>query len=110
VVKSRNRALTDKLSEQKSRNGSEPEGSSPRGASDKTKNSDMRVNEKGDEAQGNGVHKKKLKKNIDSRDAVTQTERSDYMLIKQRQKQKEIIALHKQGLLPPGINAQHLLQ
>ena len=28
--------------------------------------------------------KKKLKKNIESKDACTQTERSDYMLIKQR--------------------------
>lgn len=52
-----------------------------------------------------GVHKKKLKKNIDSRDAWTQTERSDYMLIKQRQKQKEIIMMAKQGLLPPGFTA-----
>jgi hypothetical protein len=34
----------------------------------------------------NVVHKKKLKKNVESRDACTQTERSDYMLIKQRQK------------------------
>ena len=30
----------------------------------------------------NVVHKKKLKKNVESRDACTQTERSDYMLIK----------------------------
>ena len=28
------------------------------------------------------VHKKKLKKNVESKDAWTQTERSDYMLIK----------------------------
>jgi len=28
------------------------------------------------------VHKKKLKKNVESRDAMTQTDRSDYMLIK----------------------------
>lgn len=34
----------------------------------------------------NVVHKKKLKKNVESRDACTQTERSDYYLIKQRQK------------------------
>lgn len=33
--------------------------------------------------EGN-VHKKKIKKNVDSRDACTQTDRSDYMLIKQR--------------------------
>ena len=32
----------------------------------------------------NVVHKKKLKKNVESRDACTQTERSDYYLIKQR--------------------------
>lgn len=39
--------------------------------------------------------KKKLKKNVESKDACTQTERSDYMLIKQRQKQKEIIQMAK---------------
>ncbi len=32
----------------------------------------------------NVIHKKKLKKNVESRDACTQTERSDYMIIKQR--------------------------
>ena len=58
----------------------------------------------------NVVHKKKLKKNVESRDACTQTERSDYMLIKQRQKQKEIIQLAKQGQLPPGITPQQLVQ
>lgn len=45
----------------------------------------------GDKAEGdaanivtdeNVVHKKKLKKNVESRDACTQTERSDYYLIK----------------------------
>jgi hypothetical protein len=49
------------------------------------------------------VQKKKIKKNVESKDACTQTERSDYMLIKQRQKQKEIIQMAKQGQLPPGI-------
>ena len=34
------------------------------------------------------VHKKKLRKNLESKDASTQTDRSDYMLIKQRQKEK----------------------
>eukprot|EP00347_Sterkiella_histriomuscorum_P004799 403359053 len=34
------------------------------------------------------THKKKRKRNVESRDAWTQTERSDYMLIKYRQKQK----------------------
>lgn len=58
----------------------------------------------------NVVHKKKLKKNVVSKDAWTQTERSDYMLIKQRQKQKEIIQLAKQGMLPPGVNPQALVQ
>jgi hypothetical protein len=33
-----------------------------------------------------GVHKKKRKRNVDSRDVWTQTDRSDYMLIKYRQK------------------------
>ena len=58
----------------------------------------------------NVVHKKKLKKNVESRDACTQTERSDYYLIKQRQKQKEIMMMAKQGLLPPGVNPQALMQ
>jgi hypothetical protein len=57
----------------------------------------------------NVVHKKKLKKNVESKDACTQTERSDYMLIKQRQKQKEIIQMAKQGQLPPGITPQQLV-
>lgn len=58
----------------------------------------------------NVVHKKKLKKNVESKDACTQTERSDYYLIKQRQKQKEIMMMAKQGLLPPGVNPQALMQ
>ena len=58
----------------------------------------------------NVVHKKKLKKNVVSKDAWTQTDRSDYMLIKQRQKQKEIMQLAKQGMLPPGVNPQALVQ
>jgi len=72
---------------------------------------------KGDKAEAENivteekvVHTKKLKKNVESRDACTQTERSDYYLIKQRQKQKEIMNLAKQGLLPPGINPQALMQ
>lgn len=36
-----------------------------------------------------GVHKKMRRKNVESRDAQTQTERSDYMLIKQRQQEKQ---------------------
>jgi len=32
------------------------------------------------------THKKKRKRNVDARDAWTQTDRSDYMLIKYRQK------------------------
>lgn len=44
------------------------------------------------------VHKKKLKKNVESKDAMTQTDRSDYMLIKQRQRQREaFMQLAKQG-------------
>ena len=31
------------------------------------------------------IHKKRRRKNVESRDAFTQTDRSDYMLIKQRQ-------------------------
>ena len=55
-----------------------------------SENSQSRKNEKGEEGKDelvtdeNVVHKKKLKKNVESRDACTQTERSDYYLIKQR--------------------------
>jgi hypothetical protein len=38
--------------------------------------------EKKDEPEDDTVHKKKLKKNVESKDACTQTDRSDYMLIK----------------------------
>ena len=34
------------------------------------------------------THKKKRKRNVESRDVWTQTDRSDYMLIKYKQKQK----------------------
>jgi len=37
-----------------------------------------------DQDSGNVVHKKRRRKNVESKDAMTQTERSDYMLIKQR--------------------------
>ena len=53
--------------------------------------------------------KKKIKKNVDSRDACTQTDRSDYPLIKLREKQKEILEMAKHGKLPPGVSAQQML-
>ena len=54
---------------------------------------------------------KKIKKNVDSRDACTQTDRSDYMLIKQKQKQREILEMIKTGQkLPQGVSPQQLLQ
>jgi hypothetical protein len=37
-----------------------------------------------DPETGNLVHKKRRRKNVESRDVYTQTDRSDYMLIKQR--------------------------
>ena len=40
--------------------------------------------------EDNVVHKKKIKKNIESRDACTQTDRSDLMHIKHRQRRKEL--------------------
>lgn len=39
------------------------------------------------------VHKKRRRKNVESRDVSTQTDRSDYMLIKQRQQEKQLKAL-----------------
>lgn len=46
----------------------------------------------------NVVHRKRRRKNVESRDAWTQTERSDYMLIKQRQlaKQKQLLSIIQQ--------------
>ena len=86
------------------------------GRNDSADASSRKCGEKADQPGGeivtdeNVVHKKKLKKNVESRDAVTQTERSDYYLIKQRQKQKEIMMMAKSGLLPPGVNPQALMQ
>ena len=42
-----------------------------------------------DPESGNVVHKKRRRKNVESRDVQTQTDRSDYMLIKQRQQEKQ---------------------
>jgi hypothetical protein len=41
------------------------------------------------------LHKKRRKKNVESKDSWTQTERSDYMLIKQKimAKQKQIMQI-----------------
>jgi hypothetical protein len=69
----------DDLSGRKSRGGSHDgeggENSSRKGGDGK--DNDLVTDEK-------VIHKKKLKKNVESKDAWTQTERSDYMLIKQR--------------------------
>ena len=43
-----------------------------------------KVEELKKEQDGTIVHKKKRKKNVETRDVYTQTDRSDYMLIKQR--------------------------
>ena len=70
--------MKDDLSGRRSRGGAsqdgEGEGSSRRGG-DGDKDNEIVTDEK-------VVHKKKLKKNVESKDAWTQTERSDYMLIK----------------------------
>lgn len=42
-----------------------------------------------DPETGNIIHKKRRRKNVESRDVQTQTDRSDYMLIKQRQQEKQ---------------------
>ena len=65
------------------------------GANDKTKASDLKeedkdkVGELDGHGEGQVIHKKRRKKNVESRDVSTQTERSDYMLIKQRQLDKQ---------------------
>ena len=56
-----------------------------------------------------GVIHKKKRKNVESKDAQTQTDRSDYMVIKQKQNEKKIYELAKSGVLPPGVTAQQLL-
>ena len=63
----------DELSGRRSRGGSENGDNSSRKGGDG--DGDIVTDEK-------VVHKKKLKKNVESKDAWTQTERSDYMLIK----------------------------
>ena len=47
---------------------------------------------------------------MESKDACTQTDRSDYMMIKNRQRTKEIMMMAKQGLLPKGVTAQQMIQ
>ena len=42
-----------------------------------------------DKGDGQVIHKKRRKRNVESRDVSTQTDRSDYMLIKQRQIEKQ---------------------
>ena len=53
------------------------------------------------------VHKKRRRKNVESRDAWTQTDRSDYMLIKQRQqeKQKQLVKLLAEKSQGSGLRA-----
>ena len=67
------------MSGRRSRGGASQDGegehSSRKGADGDNKDNDIVTDEK-------VVHKKKLKKNVESKDAWTQTERSDYMLIK----------------------------
>jgi hypothetical protein len=46
---------------------------------------------------------------VESKDACTQTDRSDYMMIKNRQRTKEIMMMAKQGLLPKGVTAQQMI-
>jgi hypothetical protein len=56
--------------------------------SDKDEEKD-KVCELRDPETGNIIHKKRRRKNVESRDVYTQTDRSDYMLIKQRQEEKK---------------------
>ena len=52
-----------------------------------------KVGELKDDNNGHTVHKKRRRKNVESKDAQTQTDRSDYMVIKQRQQEKQLKAL-----------------
>ena len=47
-----------------------------------------KVEELKDPETGAIIHRKRRRRNVESRDAETQTDRSDYMLIKQRQQEK----------------------
>lgn len=47
-----------------------------------------KVEELKDPETGAIIHRKRRRRNVESRDAATQTDRSDYMLIKQRQQEK----------------------
>jgi hypothetical protein len=55
------------------------------------------------------THKKKRKRNVESRDVWTQTDRSDYMLIKYRQKQKQAIQLAKSQKCKLSINDKNCI-
>ena len=109
MIQTKNLKKSDKkgndLSGRRSRQGSAQDKNSEAGNSSRAgKDKEDNVATDNIVTDENVVHKKKLKKNVESKDACTQTERSDYYLIKQRQKQKEIMMLAKQGLLPPGVN------
>ena len=54
-----------------------------------TAENDGEDKDKVDDLKNDTVHKKRRRKNVESRDAFTQTDRSDYMLIKQRQQEKQ---------------------
>lgn len=55
---------------------------SNRGSDDEGLEGDEKLDDKPENVGEETAHKKKLKKNVESRDACTQTDRSDYMLIK----------------------------
>ena len=52
--------------------------------SEKDEEKDKVVDLEDEHKNGNVIHKKRRRKNVDCRDVSTQTERSDYMLIKKR--------------------------
>jgi len=76
--------LSGRKSKQGSVDGRNSEGgaSSRKGDKDKPTSGTEAAGEAAIVTDENVVHKKKLKKNVESRDACTQTERSDYYLIK----------------------------
>ena len=70
-----------KIDEQDEHNGDDEGKETNMSERDKAEYKDN-VLELRDQDSGNVIHKKRRRKNVESRDAYTQTDRSDYMLIK----------------------------
>lgn len=87
-IKNKNRRVTlnlqgKKIDEMEENDADDEEETNKKDEDDKDKLEEKdQVLELRDQDSGNVIHKKRRRKNVESKDAVTQTDRSDYMLIK----------------------------